>query len=91
MAQKLYASAIPTTVVVDRYGTICFRMEGSLTDASHFTNLFEAYVGEDYPSSRILTSLPAGKPTVAPAAEADLAATPEIGRATSRAGPCPCA
>ena len=74
MAQKLYAEAIPTTIVVDRYGVICFRTAGSLTGAAQFTNLFDVFVGEDYPSSTLLTALPTGKPTVAPAAEADLAA-----------------
>ena len=74
MAQKLHASAIPTTIVVDRYGVICFRIEGSLTDMTQFTNLFDVFVGEDYPASVILTALPAGKPTVAPSAEADVAA-----------------
>lgn len=86
MAQKLYASAIPTTIVVDRYGVICFRVEGSIPDAGHFTRLFDAFVGEDYPASTILTAIPAGKPTVAPAAEADLAAALETASALNPAG-----
>lgn len=74
MAQKLRASAIPTTIVVDRFGTICFRAEGSIPDTASFVALFDAFVGEDYTQSRVFTSLPPMKPNVPPTDEADLAA-----------------
>ena len=83
MADKLYVSAIPTTIVVDRFGNICFWEEGSLPDVGSFTRLFDAFVGEDYTESTVLYAIPPMKPNVAPAAEADLAAALEVDAAAN--------
>ena len=83
MADKLYVSAIPTTIVVDRFGNICFWEEGSLPDVGSFTRLFDAFVGDDYTASNVLYAIPAMKPNVAPAAEADLAAALETAAAAN--------
>lgn len=85
MAEKLYVTAIPTTIVVDRFGNICFWEEGSLPDADSFIRLFDAFVGKDYTASTVLTEIPAMKPDVAPAAEADLAAALEVAAAANPA------
>jgi len=74
MADKFQVSAIPTSVVIDRNGTICFWESGSLPDVGSFTRLFDVFVAEDYTEPQILFQIPPMKPNVAPAAEADLAA-----------------
>lgn len=85
MADKFEVSAIPTSVVVDRNGTICFWESGSLPDVGSFTRLFDAFVGEDYAQSQILTAIPPMKPNVAPTAEADLAAALDAATAVNPA------
>ena len=74
MAEKFNVSAIPTSVMIDRFGTICFIESGSLPDVSSFTRLFDAFLGEEYTESVLLESIPPMKPTVAASAEADVAA-----------------
>ena len=74
MADKFDVSAIPTSVVIDRFGTICFWESGSLPDVGSFTRLFDAFLGEEYTESVMLDGVPAMKPNVASSAEADLAA-----------------
>ncbi len=74
MADKFNVSAIPTSVVVDRFGTICFWESGSLPDVGSFTRLFDAFLGDGYTESVVLDGVPAMKPNVAPSAEADVAA-----------------
>lgn len=69
-----YANGIPTTLVVDRFGTICFAESGSMPSTGAFTRLFDVFVGDDYTESVILEAVPPLKPTVAPSAEADVAA-----------------
>lgn len=67
-------NSIPTSLVVDRFGTICFVESGSQPDVGSFTRLFDAFVGDDYTESVLLDGVPAAKPTVAPSAEADVSA-----------------
>lgn len=38
----------PTTVVIDRYGTICMIHMGSITDKETFTKIFEYFTTDDY-------------------------------------------
>lgn len=83
MADKFDVSAIPTSVVVDRNGTICFWEAGSLPDVGSFTRLFDEFVGEDYTESKILTAIPPMKPNVAASAEADVAAALEVASAVN--------
>lgn len=85
MADKLQVSAIPTTIVVDRFGSICFWEAGSLPDVGSFTRLFDAFVGDDYTESTVLTAIPPMKPNVAPAAEADLASALDVAAAANAA------
>lgn len=83
MADKFEVSAIPTSIVVDRNGTICFWESGSLPDVGSFTRLFDVFVGEDYTESQVITEIPPMKPNVAPAAEADLAAALDVAAAAN--------
>ena len=65
-------SGIPTSIVVDRFGTICLLEEGAMPDSAVFTNLFDVYTAEDYPQSIILPSMLSEQPTVQPADPAQL-------------------
>jgi len=85
MAEKFNVSAIPTSVMVDRFGTICFWESGSLPDVGSFTRLFDAFLGEEYVESTILFAVPPMKPNVAPSAEADVAAALEAAAAANPA------
>lgn len=72
----LYAlgiGSIPTTLMIDRFGTICFIETGAQTDASAFVRLFEAFLGDDYTESVLLEEIPPMKPKVQPSTEAELA------------------
>lgn len=63
---------IPTSIVVDRYGVICFLEAGSQTDASSFMRLFDVFLGEDYTESVILSEIPPMLPNVEASDEAQL-------------------
>ena len=45
--------AFPTTVVIDRYGTIGFMHTGSVPNADSFKNLFGYFTGDDYVQSTV--------------------------------------
>lgn len=83
IADRFAVSAIPTSIVVDRFGTICFWETGSLPDVASFTRLFDAFLGEGYTESIQLDGVPAMKPNAAPVAEADLAAALEVASAVN--------
>lgn len=85
MADKFQVTSIPTSIVVDRNGTICFWESGSLPDVGSFTRLFDVFVADDYAESQIITEIPPMKPNVAPTAEADLAAALEVAAAVNPA------
>ena len=69
---------IPTTLVIDRFGTIAYIGIGSQPSKSVFTRLFDAFVGDDYTESKILYDLPPALPTIDPLAEAELNAALNI-------------
>lgn len=69
----LGASGIPTTLMVDRFGTICFIQSGAQTSTSAFVQLFEAFIGEEYTESVLYTNIPPKKPDVQPSSETELA------------------
>lgn len=72
----LYAlgvGSIPTTLMVDRFGTICFIESGAQTSVSAFMRLFDAFIGDDYTESVLYDKLPPMKPNVMPSTEAELA------------------
>lgn len=71
---KFAVFSIPTSIVVDRNGVICFIETGSMPDANSFTRLFDAFVGEEYTESVLLDEIPAMKPNVEPSSEEALAA-----------------
>ena len=50
-------SAFPTTVVIDKYGVVCFMETGSLPEEAPFINLFELFSSPEYSSTILLSSL----------------------------------
>ena len=61
----LGVNSIPTSMMIDRFGTICFIQSGSLPNTDAFIRLFDAFLGEDYTQSVLLTGIPARKPDIA--------------------------
>lgn len=55
-------TAFPTTLVVDRFGTIVFSQIGSFDDESSFVNLFEFLISEEYTESVTLNTIPPEMP-----------------------------
>ena len=47
-------TAIPTTMLVDRFGKIVYAGSGSLLDTNLFATLFDAFLGEDYTESKVM-------------------------------------
>ena len=68
----LRMNSIPTTLIVDRFGTICFVESGSQPDTASFTRLFDVFLGDQYTESIILDGVPPMKPDVLPTSEAEL-------------------
>ena len=85
-ATKFDITGIPTSVVIDRNGIICFIECGSMPDAATFAMIFDMFVGEDYAEPVLLTETPGMLPTVdredpaplAAALEVETVANPEI-------------
>ena len=65
---RFAASSIPMSIVVDRFGVVSCIISGAQTSADAFTRLFDAYVGEDYPETVLLNSIPGKRPDVPAAA-----------------------
>ena len=69
---RILSNGIPTSIVVDRFGTICVIQAGNATDPSVFTNVFDIYTAEDYTESVFMPNLHAKLPEVQPADPAQL-------------------
>ena len=82
-ATKFGVTGIPTSIVVDRNGVICFIESGSLPDVGSFTRLFDVFVADDYTEPVMLNSIPPMKPNVPASAESDVAAALEVAAATN--------
>ena len=67
LGSRIDSNSIPTSIVVDRFGTICLIESGAIPDPTVFANLFELYTAEDYTESLFLPSMLAEKPTAQPA------------------------
>ena len=67
LADRVHSSGIPTSVVVDRFGTICVVHVGSATDPAIFTDMFDIYTAEDYTESLFMPNLYSRLPDAQPA------------------------
>ena len=72
MGLRMNAVYIPTSIVVDRFGTICLIESGGMPDPAIFKNLFAVYTAEDYTESVFMPTIIAEKPTAQPADPAQL-------------------
>ncbi len=52
-ANVLQITSYPTTVVIDRYGTICMIHKGAVTSKAEFTKVFEFFTADDYKQTLI--------------------------------------
>lgn len=52
-AEYLELNAYPTTVIIDRYGTIGMIHKGMITDKETFTKVFEFFTADDYEQTTI--------------------------------------
>ncbi len=62
-----YTGYIPTTVVIDRNGVVCFYEYGSMPDADSFRRVFDLFVGDDYAGPVLQEGVPPKVPDVDPA------------------------
>lgn len=74
LAQAFNATSIPTSVIVDRFGRVCYIQAGAMTGKEAFTRLFDAFVGEGYTRSVLLSTLPGERPAVAASTAEELSA-----------------
>lgn len=58
LLSKFNINSIPTSIVIDRFGVICFVETGAITSLSTFSRLFETFLGDEYTESILLTQLP---------------------------------
>ena len=49
---------IPATIVVDRFGTICFVQSGCFFNKGQIDRVLDTFIGDDYTESKILTDVP---------------------------------
>jgi len=68
----LGVNSIPTTLMIDRFGTICYVHSGAMPNVDSFTRLFDAFLGENYTESVLLDAIPPKQPDVLPSSEAEL-------------------
>ena len=65
LAEYVYAAAIPTTVIVDRFGNAAFMHSGSFRDAGEVERLVTAFLGDGYTETRVYTDIPKSSATAA--------------------------
>lgn len=70
--EALRVNSIPTSIMIDRFGTICYIQTGAFPDATSIECLFDAFIGNDYAESILLSTIPPKAPDVAPASEEEL-------------------
>ncbi len=64
LSLQFYAMSVPTSVVIDRFGTACFIRAGAMDNVEDFTRLFDAFVGDGYTTSQLLTDIPSARPNI---------------------------
>ena len=55
---RLGSDGIPSTVIVDRFGNAAFLRIGSFFSAGDVLRVIEAFLGDDYTETRVLTDIP---------------------------------
>ncbi len=68
LAKRFRVNSVPTSVVIDRFGTICLIEAGAQSSTDAFTVLFDVFCGDTYMQSSVLHEFPR-KPANVPAAD----------------------
>ena len=81
LSRSFYVSALPTTIVVDRFSRVVMIHNGPQCSDDAFELLVSAYVGDSYTETRVLHGVPsaASRPQAADAAALDRALNPDGG------------
>ena len=48
LAARFNVQSIPTNIIVDRFGKICYVQAGAMPNTGSFTSLFDLFLGDDY-------------------------------------------
>lgn len=75
--QYLGGTALPATVIVDRFGNAAFLRVGGFIGLGQVTRLIESFLGPDYTETSVLTAIPRDASTRALPVSAVTAAEPE--------------
>ena len=62
LTENFNIDGFPTTIIIDRFGTICFRETGSQPSTNAFESMFEAFSADDYTESLLDFTIPRVKP-----------------------------
>lgn len=68
---KFALEAIPASIVVDRFGTVCY-IGSYIPDEESFSRLFDAFTGDDYEESVLLDAVPPVKPNLEASKEEEI-------------------
>lgn len=79
LGERFYYDGIPTSILVDRFGVICWQETGSITSTDKFDRLFAGFLGDDYTESKVGYAIPGPKPTVDALSSEDLSAALNVG------------
>lgn len=63
VSQHFAFQGIPTSVLVDRNGIVCFQESGAITNKDKFLRLFAPFTAEDYSAPVLLETIPQPVPT----------------------------
>lgn len=70
LTEQFVYEGIPTSVMIDRNGVVCWQESGSITSVDTFMRLFTPFIADDYSESLVGFEIPKVAPNVeAPAAE----------------------
>ncbi|MBO4836185.1 MAG: TlpA family protein disulfide reductase [Clostridia bacterium] len=58
LAERFVDYGYPTTVLIDRFGTVCYSECGAQTGSDIYARLFAPYITEDYTMSLLITVIP---------------------------------
>ena len=54
---------LPSTLIIDRFGTLCFMQSNVFQDANEIARLLDTFLGDDYTESKVLSTVPMEKST----------------------------
>lgn len=58
LSSRFVGYGFPTTVLIDRFGTLCYSECGAQTGSDTFSRLFAPFIGEQYDYSQMIRAIP---------------------------------